>query len=433
MKKFILLWLIILLSMKDGANAYNLPQADLSNLSLKRQYAKIEAYLTRGFEDKIKSFPAQDKSLFEEKANNIRLIFIKIDYLAKNRQKGEIPSAVNELRASLKDLIAFLKTSQNKSDSPSVQELNSFSKDSKYWEITYYSDAFEWWKTSNWNIFSQRYFSTAKCGTPHNKMIQVWLWDRSVITKVNDRPNCTRYPDLIDLSTTSFDLLYERYKWKQKGEYIELWSVPGDYYKQYLPVWTFEDDSIELSPKIPNSYLQNETVTINWELTLPNRELTLEIIFPSWKKKTLAKYSERLFGFSFIADEVGRYEVNFSWSDKKEVIYVLDSNIFWGKKFRNQTMEKLDSVIISKEYDKKSDYAYRLNLTDNDFHILEVTQGDKKYYYSWVWDVLMDYDKLDKNAPVSIKLRAAKTLSAFSHDFHTEPVVIFTWTVKLPE
>lgn len=71
-------------------------------------------------------------------------------------------------------------------------------------DITYYADSFEGGKTSNGNLFSQTIFSAAKCTTPFNTLIQVYSGEKSVIVKTNDRPNCTKYPNLVDLSRTAF-------------------------------------------------------------------------------------------------------------------------------------------------------------------------------------------------------------------------------------
>ncbi|EKE28083.1 MAG: hypothetical protein ACD_3C00104G0003 [uncultured bacterium (gcode 4)] len=437
MKKIILLWLIFSIFATNETNAYFLPRTDINNLSLKRQFVNLENYLNRLFDEKINSLSDENEALFQRKIDRILDIFIDIDNFAKNKQKAEIIWAVNELRAGLKDLIYFLKTAENKTNAtvgikePQV-ELNRFSGDSRPWEITYYSDAFEWWKTSNWNIFSQKFFSAAKCGIPLNKLIQVWLWNKGMIVKVNDRPNCVRFPNLIDLSTISFDFLFARYKWKQDWEYVELWSVPWDYYKQYLPKGTFEDYSISLLWNLPNTYLQNETLNIKWELSLPNRKISIDIIYPSWKKKTLTKYIERWFTFSFILDEIWKYEIWFPWSDGKTAVHVLDPEAFWGKKFiKNTDFKKLDNISIAKETHESSDYAYRIDIPNEDYNILTIAQWEKKYYYSWVWNVLMDYERFDKDLPVVMQIKSSKTITGFSHDFHTEPVVIFEWTVKL--
>jgi rare lipoprotein A len=80
----------------------------------------------------------------------------------------------------------------------------------------YYNDSFEGKHTSAGNIFSQEFFSAAKCGTPLNTLTQVILNQKSLLVKVNDRPSCTRFPNLIDLSTNAFDPLYRRYAGKQK-------------------------------------------------------------------------------------------------------------------------------------------------------------------------------------------------------------------------
>lgn len=71
-------------------------------------------------------------------------------------------------------------------------------------DITYYADMFEGRNTANGNIFSQTNFSAARCETPFNTLLQVGNNNTSVIVKVNDRPNCSKYPNVTDLSTIAF-------------------------------------------------------------------------------------------------------------------------------------------------------------------------------------------------------------------------------------
>lgn len=73
--------------------------------------------------------------------------------------------------------------------------------------ITYYADSFEGMKTANGNPFSQYYFSAAACEIPLNTLLQVRKNNTSVIVKLNDRPNCSKYPNLVDLSKTAFRTL----------------------------------------------------------------------------------------------------------------------------------------------------------------------------------------------------------------------------------
>lgn len=73
-------------------------------------------------------------------------------------------------------------------------------------DTTYYSDAFEGGSTSNGDIFSQSGFTAATCDVPLGKNIYVFSAGTGAIVRVNDRPNCGRYPNILDLTKKVFSL-----------------------------------------------------------------------------------------------------------------------------------------------------------------------------------------------------------------------------------
>lgn len=433
MKK--IFYYFILLSIFSWAHAYNLPEVSLSNKILINEYKRLENNFEKSFSGKINNLNTNNKVIFEKNTQTIKELFFELDNKVKEKNKIDAGKIIIEIKRKVKETIIFLKNITQNIER-TVNEVNSepldnYAKNEKYWELMYYADYFEWKKTANWNIFSHLYFSAAKCNTPLNTMTQVWLWDKSLIIKTNDRPNCDRFPNLIDLSTTAFDYFFERYKWKQAWSYIELWLASKEYYKKFIESNIFEDEAIIIKEKTPNSYLLNESIHINWELSLPNREIVLKIKTPSGKIITLTKYIEKYFSFSYYLEEIWEYQIWFEWSENNQKIYVLDNKIFDWKKFLKTEINKADNIKVIKDSLWKELNSYRIVIKWNNYNMAEIKIWDKVIYYSWIWDILLpenvikDYDFLD------LIIKSSKTITGFSHDFYTEPVVIFDWNITI--
>ena len=116
---------------------------------------------------------------------------------------------------------------------------------------------------------------------PLNTLVQVFSDNRSVIVKTNDRPNCTKYPNLVDLSKTAFGSIGKVSKGKIPGSTISLGSVSKGYVKTYLDTDTFQDLGIELTPGIPNTYLKNETIHIRGKELFLKDFVLLYLVSPS--------------------------------------------------------------------------------------------------------------------------------------------------------
>jgi rare lipoprotein A (peptidoglycan hydrolase) len=93
-------------------------------------------------------------------------------------------------------------------------------------------------------------------------LVQVGKGNTSVVVKVNDRPNCSRHADLIDLTTTAFRSIGNISSGRLQGTLNILGSVSKDYTKKMIPSDTFSDLGITLDANIPNTYLINETLHI---------------------------------------------------------------------------------------------------------------------------------------------------------------------------
>lgn len=109
----------------------------------------------------------------------------------------------------------------------------------------------------------------------------------AVIAKVNDRPNCSKYPNLTDLTTTGFKTLGNLSRGKIPGTLNILGMTTKAYIKQTLPTDIFAGLGIALDANIPNTYLKNETLRISGKELNGKENTVLYLKSPSGKDITL--------------------------------------------------------------------------------------------------------------------------------------------------
>ena len=73
-------------------------------------------------------------------------------------------------------------------------------------QATYYSDSLEGGLTANGNIFSQNTHSLAACDIPLGQYGYISRGGTGIVATIDDRPNCSKYPNLVDLSRTVFQV-----------------------------------------------------------------------------------------------------------------------------------------------------------------------------------------------------------------------------------
>jgi len=266
MKKQTIKLIFILISTFFICNSsywYNLPSYDFDSIAVSWQYLKMEKLIDSNFWAKIWNLTSSNKVLFDTRINEIRDLFIKLDNNVITKDKIEVGYTFTDIKNRIKDLILFLKNIKLNTQDSNIN-LNEFAKDTNHWYLTYYADFFEWRWTSNWDKFSHVNFSAAKCNIPLDTMLQILIWGKSLLVKANDRPDCARYPYVVDLTRTAYNYLYDKNQWKQKAEFIILWKIYDDYYKLFVPNNFFSNSNIVLQWNLPNSYLFNESIHINW-------------------------------------------------------------------------------------------------------------------------------------------------------------------------
>lgn len=74
-------------------------------------------------------------------------------------------------------------------------------------EASYYADSFEGGTTAYGNIFSQDNHSAAICYEELGQFAYVSTVGTGIVVGLDDRPNCNRHAESIDLSSSAFSVL----------------------------------------------------------------------------------------------------------------------------------------------------------------------------------------------------------------------------------
>ncbi|EKD65956.1 MAG: hypothetical protein ACD_49C00074G0033 [uncultured bacterium (gcode 4)] len=440
-KKFIWLILIFLFSVSHANNDNFINKINLSNNKVSYIYNKIADKLDKNITLNKDNFKEDDLNILKQEINIFNENFKNLQENVEDKDRTNWKINIENIKASINKINSLItekkpkfKTIKNKLDKIEIQKNNKELK-WKYWELMYYNDSFEGKHTSAWNIFSQEFFSAAKCGTPLNTLTQVILNQKSLLIKVNDRPSCSRFPNLIDLSTNAFDPLYRRYAGKQKWEYIELQAIGKDYYKRYIPVNFFKNAGISVSLKTPNSFIWNETFNLIWNSPKTLSYLNLTLISPKSEKTIYSKKDLKWgFLFSIPLNQIWTYRISFSspfWTSPEFEIYNFSPLILnWKKLFPNtDNISLLSEIQILNEPAETEKNRLRFVIWNNNVNSIHFSQDSKNLDFYSVWDIVIFEDSLnifDSSKPIKIQAFSSKTLTNFSLDSYSLPVKIFS-------
>ena len=132
-------------------------------------------------------------------------------------------------------------------------------------DATYYSDNFEWGFTSNGDVFSQSHFSAALCWIDLWQYLYVHTSSTGAVVRANDRPNCTKYPNLIDLSRSAFELFSSTISWKISDLSVDIlgpvWK--DDQMKWFIYESTFSNLWIILDTPFPNIFFSWDGIQLS--------------------------------------------------------------------------------------------------------------------------------------------------------------------------
>ncbi len=261
----------------------------------------------------IKNIVLDDASrnTIEQKKSDITDILLSIDASVKRKDKATAVKQIRSFKANYKSLVEYIASVQTKKIvQVSANEVPAPVVESTPVEIVYYSDDLEGNGTAGGNTFSQAFFSAAKCTTPLNTLIQVINGKKSVIVKNNDRPNCVKHPNLVDLTKTSFSTIGKLSTGKLSGSFVGLGNVSKGYIKRYLAKDTFGELGIALNANLPNTYLVNDTLHISGLVTIDDidSDTVLFLQSPSGKEISLSTKAKGFnFSYSYPLEEVGTY------------------------------------------------------------------------------------------------------------------------------
>ncbi len=155
-------------------------------------------------------------------------------------------------------------------------------------EATYYSDSFEWWSTANGDIFSQSGHSAAACDIPLGQYGYISRGGTGLVATINDRPNCSRYPDIIDLSRAGFQIFAPTSVWRISDVSLNpIGKNTDSFQKKNLTKNTFASLGVELSTWLSNTYFTWDAILVKWRV-LDNKPYALIYLE---NKKTKKEYS----------------------------------------------------------------------------------------------------------------------------------------------
>lgn len=217
-----------------GMSAPLASAANFTEPKVAKIYAKI-VLATDKKVAKIRPISAQDRQKIADARKNVERAFVAVD--AAFKKPSDRQRAVNQLVRAYSDLNVLIKSveksatasvkpapTQNPAPQPApiaAQQDVAFALSNPA-QVLYYSDDFENRNTSSGDRFNQSAYSAARCAVDLGRLVQVASGTKSVVVKVNDRPSCSKHPDIVDLTTSAFQALAPLSKGRLTGSFETL-------------------------------------------------------------------------------------------------------------------------------------------------------------------------------------------------------------------
>lgn len=406
---------------------------------------------------KIRGVSASDRKKISDARANLERAFVAFDaaFGKSSEEKGRAGRVLVRAYSDLNAIVAAsaraaAATTSGQASATAVQSASSASPAtvsalSIGADILYYSDDFENSGTSNGDRFSQSAYSAARCGVDLGRLIQVGYGSRSVVVKVNDRPSCSRHPDIVDLSTSAFQTLAPLSKGRLKGSFEVLGQTPAGYRKEPLSTSAFSELGIKLGEKIPNTYLVGETIRVSGQVTDGKEDTVFFLKSPSGKRFSRAMpVTGGAFTYEAPLLEPGRYDLviasgmGFSTS-KTQSVYVFEDDVFASKKLLSSA--SVPFVVPELRFVRKesSDLTPMnvLDLPESEKNVLRTVRisqpGAETLVRRSMGDVAFfseDATRFDASKPVRVTVSVSESSTPFSIDvFGTETSV---FSAELP-
>jgi rare lipoprotein A len=135
-------------------------------------------------------------------------------------------------------------------------------------EATWYSDSFDWGQTANGDIFDQKGYSAAICDIPLGQYLYVSKGNTGVVVDANDRPNCSKYPQVIDFSRDVFALFAPLSSGRISDMQVtDIWPTSTDLTKWFFPRDVFTHLDVTLISSIPTVLFAGQWIDIKGRVT----------------------------------------------------------------------------------------------------------------------------------------------------------------------
>lgn len=254
-------------------------------------------------------------------------------------------------------------------------------------EATYYSDVFEGGSTANGEVFSQSNYSAAICGTPLGRLLYVsrgWVW---VVVKSNDRPNCNRYPNVIDLSRDAFRILAPTSTWRiPEVGVTDIGIAPSDVSKWFLSKDIFSHLDVQLVSSVPNILFTRQWIEIRGKVTTPSEYVIVYISHeddPETKESSLTRVSKdgTFSARILLPGKVGKYTfVIARWksfnTDSYATLTLIDSENLEYPSLPTKRVKLLPKIITNAD-------ATSISLPDSVFGELIIKSWNKIFRTEW--------------------------------------------------
>jgi uncharacterized protein YkwD len=306
------------------------------------------------------------------------------------------------------------------------------------YDATYYSDSFEYQKTANASIFSQQYDSAAICNLELGQYAYISYWFTWAVVTLNDRPNCLRYPDIIDLSKNSFSYFWDirqgRLTWIQVTPLI---PNEDNFPKRILPIDIFAKLGIKLKSNFSSTYFAWDHVL--FEGRVNNKDAPSFVFLQNKLTGQKIQYlipvnNSWFFSFVFAFPKIpGDYR------------FIISNNVFQIDDFNIQSVRLLDENSIvypsfPNPYEIQhvatqirpdpSVYDYPLlRLPQSIWWYIEIQQGTKKESLQWT-NIDLSQVQLGTGYAL-VNLHEYKLSSPSSLDRIQDMGVVWSWSVFL--
>lgn len=135
-------------------------------------------------------------------------------------------------------------------------------------DATYYGDDLHGNSTANGDVFDRDAYSVAICNIPLDQYLYVSDGKKGIVVDANDRPNCSRSADSMDLSPSAFQVFSPLDVGRIANLSVTtIGKSPTNHAKTFLPRDIFAHLGVILTTDIPTVLFAHETREIQGKIS----------------------------------------------------------------------------------------------------------------------------------------------------------------------